>query len=1010
MVVSRRNPAPAVASRTNSAQAIPRKQKHAPSPLTGDEPAPTPESPKKPLKTSKKSRTKKTKTPRTLGLLDRAFLLSLFAFIVYAATACTSASRAAVPLAEQPAICRALSTYRTSVLEPYFIPPLKAAYTHTLGRPDVQAHIQPHLSQLRTHIQPVKDVVERVNERAVRPVVRVVWGVGWKGYVRPWYRRAVLPRYRMYVAPRVQKGWEQGVVAPLQPYVRILKAKSKDAQAYLHEYGIHRAKAWYASNLEPSYRSLKPRVHAIYANARPTVLATYEKVKPVLLQVYARARAAAQAAWVRGRPYACQAWTRARVYAGVAVEEGGKARRTYVDPHVRRILEQVSGEGSSSSATSVRAEATGGVPEDVDGLGEGESTVAAVAEEPTPVEGEVPVVEVPVTTTEPVVEEDLEDVVPPSAKPEEEAPIVTATPSPSPSPEPEAVPVQENVAEKIANTFADRIEKLKALKAEAEAKVAQEAVTTSSTTTTTTTTATPSTTTVIPETEPATKEISTDDFDDFLSDLGIDPLDDVPSPSPSQFPATQEPILDEQAPADPVPAAEAAKEPSEEEVLERKGDETARKRAGILKRHHEWQRQLDELVEEQKGVVVRDVDGVRAAAVSELGEEYESPATKRILDDNEEGRYRRVERGEGEGEKEGLGRRAMGGLERAGAKLVRGLETYVAKAEGRASGWKNKVGGSEEKENSEKENLEKEKEGEREKEVRKVKAGKERERWEEVVRKVEERFGGMVEGVKKEVHEWYKGVRGREHEVAMEASAALKNLAERAQTDIAMDYAWLDDVTYGDWQKYHDLMRTYENFEQEAAQRVHNSSNPTPASSPETTEGADEQTETQTMIQQPASSSASPEWPEFTVPDPLVAALDKLQTEMDEIVAGFGFALSSLKSKAREVFSVYNFDSEEEGEREERESEGFFSVKRERGELVDDMRGMPGYDSGAPGVLEERRERGDISIGFVPGDEKETRYGIGEDGRVVEEGDVRTLLVGKDAGVVRENLRAVGEL
>ncbi|KAF5338636.1 hypothetical protein D9611_012758 [Ephemerocybe angulata] len=229
----------------------------------------------------------------------------------------------------------------------------------------------------------------------------------------------------------------------------------------------------------------------------------------------------------------------------------------------------------------------------------------------------------------------------------------------------------------------------------------------------------------------------------------------------------------------------------------------------------------------------------------------------------------------------------------------------------------------------------------------------------------------MVEGVKREVHEWYKGVRGREHEVAMEASAALKNLAERAQTDIAMDYAWLDDVTYGDWQKYHDLMRTYENFEQEAAQRVHNSSNPT----------APDNTTTSLLLR-------LPEWPEFTVPDPLVAALDKLQTEMDEIVAGFGFALSSLKSKAREVFSVYNFDDEE------KESEGFFSVKRERGELVDDMRGMPGYDSGAPGGLEERREEERRE-----GEEEES---VGESfGRVV---------VGKDAGVVRENLRAVGEL
>lgn len=35
----------------------------------------------------------------------------------------------------------------------------------------------------------------------------------------------------------------------------------------------------------------------------------------------------------------------------------------------------------------------------------------------------------------------------------------------------------------------------------------------------------------------------------------------------------------------------------------------------------------------------------------------------------------------------------------------------------------------------------------------------------------------------------------------------IKDLAERAQADIGLDYAYLDDVTYHDWQRYHDLVR-----------------------------------------------------------------------------------------------------------------------------------------------------------------------------------------------------------
>ena len=32
-------------------------------------------------------------------------------------------------------------------------------------------------------------------------------------------------------------------------------------------------------------------------------------------------------------------------------------------------------------------------------------------------------------------------------------------------------------------------------------------------------------------------------------------------------------------------------------------------------------------------------------------------------------------------------------------------------------------------------------------------------------------------------------------------------MAEQAQASLGMDYAWLESVTYMDWQKYHDLMR-----------------------------------------------------------------------------------------------------------------------------------------------------------------------------------------------------------
>ena len=39
-------------------------------------------------------------------------------------------------------------------------------------------------------------------------------------------------------------------------------------------------------------------------------------------------------------------------------------------------------------------------------------------------------------------------------------------------------------------------------------------------------------------------------------------------------------------------------------------------------------------------------------------------------------------------------------------------------------------------------------------------------------------------------------------------AAEVKDIADRAQADIGLDYAYLDDVTFSDWQRYHELDRS----------------------------------------------------------------------------------------------------------------------------------------------------------------------------------------------------------
>lgn len=37
-------------------------------------------------------------------------------------------------------------------------------------------------------------------------------------------------------------------------------------------------------------------------------------------------------------------------------------------------------------------------------------------------------------------------------------------------------------------------------------------------------------------------------------------------------------------------------------------------------------------------------------------------------------------------------------------------------------------------------------------------------------------------------------------------AAQVREVAEKAQVDLGLDYAWLDEVTYSDWQRYHSLI------------------------------------------------------------------------------------------------------------------------------------------------------------------------------------------------------------
>jgi len=79
--------------------------------------------------------------------------------------------------------------------------------------------------------------------------------------------------------------------------------------------------------------------------------------------------------------------------------------------------------------------------------------------------------------------------------------------------------------------------------------------------------------------------------------------------------------------------------------------------------------------------------------------------------------------------------------------------------------------------------------------------------WERVVQKVKDKFEKRLDEVDRKVGDWYNEISENEKILVEKAARPVRDLSEKAQADIGLDYSWLDDVTTDDWVRYHDLMR-----------------------------------------------------------------------------------------------------------------------------------------------------------------------------------------------------------
>ena len=239
-----------------------------------------------------------------------------------------------------------------------------------------------------------------------------------------------------------------------------------------------------------------------------------------------------------------------------------------------------------------------------------------------------------------------------------------------------------------------------------------------------------------------------EDLDDFLRDLGVE--GQVTSTVDASSPNGRNP--DSQQPQTP--------EEVERAHAERLAD-TAAKRADIVGRHNSWFVKLDEAIKQAGPALAETLDTWRSAKKAELIKMSG---------------------------KTGDGKGILEEIQKEGKRLLKGLETYLKKAETRSAVWKLSIAA----------------EAQAKQEVVVV----EKDKWKSVLSKVEGKFTDRVRAVQAEVHQWYVDVLEHERQEVEANAAGIKLVAEQAQANLGLDYAWLDDVTYHDWQRYHDLMRS----------------------------------------------------------------------------------------------------------------------------------------------------------------------------------------------------------
>ncbi|KAF7796835.1 hypothetical protein EIP86_008019 [Pleurotus ostreatoroseus] len=809
MVVTRRAPAPPVpASRTNSAQPIPRVKGKAPhtvpdvpsplangssraEPVTGVDQSKTAADAELDLRGKKgkgkqKGKQKKDKKPKKkttfVEFLTRIFLLG---FTIYTLSVCPTDDKLQSP------VCRGLHEYRRLVLEPYLLPPVQHALSHPVVAPYVD-RAKPFVNRAIAITTPV--VVRAHREWTTRVVPQ------WDKTIVPQWRKHVVPQWKRHVNPQLER-----VAQQLEPYVV-------------------RAQVEYERRLGPHLRLAAYNAHRFQQQARPYVVLAAHKTYD---------------GYQVAKPYAVPVLRRLQLLLARLAQFLGERRRQFVDPHVKKIWERVnelssgdvpvvSDNRSKLTATSSVLASTN-VPGSAEApMGSSSSAVTSALDVPTSVVSAQDAVQV----TPEVIE------VLPTVDPIDGASSASSAIS-------VAASAASSVSDRIASSGASFASAASSVILQQEPSAAPPSSQDSESLLSSSKSAQDGPLASVPANSPAvtpasraasiqeshsssvpTASVVTDHGEASSATLvstdpdAADEIDDAPPVDPTQSTDdTEEDFLakfyaelgldkdilseNEEASESDAAAAPAETETEEEkaEKLRLKMEENVKKRAEITARHANWEKQLQERMAENRKTLRKSLVASRKAAAQALKESEDI-------------------------------RKEVEHLVEEAERYLRGAEKYM-------------------------DNLRRETRSDDEKKTI----------WDRVVEKVDKKFTERLAQTETSVNGWYLKVVEAELQEVRRLAAEVRDIADRAQADIGLDYAWLDDVTYEDWQRYHDLERKSDNFTAHA-QSIQDGTHPSPPI------------------------------------NPVLPALEDLQNEVQDVIVGFETRLRRIKRNGERAFGA----------------------------------------------------------------------------------------------------------